>query len=64
MPNGSVFREPLMETAECPTVVLIAPLVDSLEESGNRLANDSPVSAIDATKATTATRIAVRLDTL
>jgi hypothetical protein len=64
MPKGWVFSEPSVEMAQCPTVVLIAPLVDSLVESGKRLANDSPVSDIDATKATTTTRIAVRLDTL
>ena len=64
MPKGWVFSEPSVEMAQCPTVVLIAPLVDSLVESGKRLANDSPVSDIDATNATTATRIAVRLSTL
>ena len=64
MPNDSVFNEPSVEMAQCPTVVLIAPLVDSPVESGKRLANDNPVSASDATKATTATRIAVRFDSL
>jgi hypothetical protein len=45
-------------------VVLIAPLVDSPVESGKRLVNDSPVSDIEATNATTATRIAIRFGTL
>ena len=64
MPNGWVFSEPSVEMAQCPTVVLIAPLVDSLVESGKRLANDSPVSDIEATDATTATRTAIRFGTL